>query len=229
MTVEQSLWGLEIFKGLTEDELADVSAIMEPFHHAEGEVIFKEGSHGDTLYVVTAGEVAITIRIAEGIEETLATMRAGDAFGEMALVDPGDRSATARVLADCTGVRLLRKTFFELAASDNALGIKVFLNMAVSLTDRLRGATDAQRKAVLWGHQISGATHLNFYHLIVDQTLLQVELVTGRFVSGILLKVDETKSGHELTLRDADEAIHIIPYASISAICVSAEQLTKNH
>lgn len=66
-------------------------------HHCyeEGEVIFREGDSGDTLYVVVEGRVIISKQIPGAGEEALAFLGRGEYFGEMALIDDQPRSASA--------------------------------------------------------------------------------------------------------------------------------------
>jgi CRP/FNR family cyclic AMP-dependent transcriptional regulator len=56
-----------------------------------GEMIFEKGDPGDFMYVVVEGEVEIILR-----GQIINTLRAGDIFGEMALIDNRPRSAAAR-------------------------------------------------------------------------------------------------------------------------------------
>lgn len=60
-----------------------------------GDVIFSAGEAGDGFYVVESGEVRISASVGQSEQRTLATMGAGDIFGEMAVVDDEPRSATA--------------------------------------------------------------------------------------------------------------------------------------
>jgi putative ABC transport system ATP-binding protein len=80
-----------------------------------GEVVFEQGSRGDLVYVVEKGQVEIVRELADGGEERLAIVRAGDYFGELGPVLNLPRSATARaktsvVLTACT-VRRFRRRF----------------------------------------------------------------------------------------------------------------------
>ena len=59
-----------------------------------GEMIFEQGDPGDFMYVVVEGEVDIILR-----GEVLNTLRPGDIFGEMALIDNRPRSASAKAAA----------------------------------------------------------------------------------------------------------------------------------
>src|SRR5438128_5952948 len=62
------------------------------------EVIFHQGDPGDSLHIVAAGSVKILLPSAEGDEAIIATLRPGDFFGELALLDGASRSATATAL-----------------------------------------------------------------------------------------------------------------------------------
>lgn len=64
-------------------------------HFEPGEVIFRQGDHGDRLYVVVDGEVEV-VKEEPGQKELLARLGPGECFGEMALVSDHPRTATAR-------------------------------------------------------------------------------------------------------------------------------------
>lgn len=220
MTQTDVLRRLDVFEGLTDAEYDAVAAIMEEGRYAAGEEIFREGEPGETAYLVLDGTVAITQHVTGNVTRDIATVRAGGVFGEMALVDPGARSATATA-ADATRLlQLHRREFFDLAAADRAIGIKVFLNLGILLTGRLRDANESHRRAMLWGLETSGAAGLDFYRLLTDQATLEIELVTGSRLSGLLVKVDKTATGPELTLRDMKGGIHVVPYHAIAVVHV---------
>ena len=65
-------------------------------HLQGGEILFRQGEMGDTIYVVEAGEISIFRELAEGGEEHLATVTPGQYFGELAPMLGLPRSATAR-------------------------------------------------------------------------------------------------------------------------------------
>ena len=78
------------------------------------EVIFHQGDPGDSLHVVAAGAVKIVLPSAEGEEAIIATLRPGDFFGELALLDGAPRSATATALEPSETLVLPRPVFLEL-------------------------------------------------------------------------------------------------------------------
>ncbi len=78
------------------------------------EVIFHQGDPGDSLHVVATGAVKIVLPSAEGEEAIIATLRPGDFFGELALLDGAPRSATATALEPSETLVLPRQVFVGL-------------------------------------------------------------------------------------------------------------------
>lgn len=66
-----------------------------------GEVIFRQGYPGDHAYIVQSGEVAIIKEHDDGSREQLAILKAGEMFGEIAVMDDVNRTATAQAHTDC--------------------------------------------------------------------------------------------------------------------------------
>src|SRR5512141_956816 len=81
------------------------------------EVIFHQGDPGDALHIVAAGAVKILLPAAEGDEAIIATLRPGDFFGELALLDGAPRSATAGALEPSETLVLPRDVFIGLLDS----------------------------------------------------------------------------------------------------------------
>jgi CRP/FNR family transcriptional regulator len=77
-----------------------------------GEVIFKEGSHGAAVYVISSGKVEIS-KIVQGKKRVLEIFGPGDVFGEMSFIDPAPRSATAIALEDTT-LELVDKDYLDM-------------------------------------------------------------------------------------------------------------------
>jgi len=80
--------------------------------YKKSEVIFVEGTLGGEMYIVYSGKVVLYTQGASGRDKILATLEAGDFFGEMALVDDSPRSATAIAEEDDTKLLALDKTKF---------------------------------------------------------------------------------------------------------------------
>jgi CRP-like cAMP-binding protein/anti-sigma regulatory factor (Ser/Thr protein kinase) len=84
--------------------------------------LFREGDPGDALYLILTGEVSIVARNDQGQEIPLATLQAGEFFGELALAEGGVRTASAITLEPCQLFALNRSAFFnQMAASPELL------------------------------------------------------------------------------------------------------------
>ena len=82
--------------------LAGADRPPEELHFEAGDVIFEQGSRGDLVYFVDAGEVEIYRQRSDGTEEPLTTITAGNYFGELGATLNLPRSATARALTAAT-------------------------------------------------------------------------------------------------------------------------------
>ena len=79
---------------------------------AAGQLILGEGDSGDSAYMIQSGACR-AFRTVDGRQETLATMQAGDAFGEMALLLDEPRAASVEAIEDTTLLVLDKKTLKE--------------------------------------------------------------------------------------------------------------------
>ena len=92
-------------------------------------VLFREGDLGREMFIVLSGEVQISKLIA-GVQLPLGVFRAGDFFGEMALVEAGVRTATATVQQDDTElVAVNQARFVYLVSQQPAFALSVMRMM----------------------------------------------------------------------------------------------------
>jgi len=85
-------------------------------HYEAGEVIFAEGDAGDSLFMILSGEVEVSKRVGER-SEAIGTLKAGEYFGEMALLGRRPRSAGTRALTSVDLLVLPGADFSALADS----------------------------------------------------------------------------------------------------------------
>tara|TARA_R110002072_G_scaffold291353_2_gene459465 strand:+ start:209 stop:1303 length:1095 start_codon:yes stop_codon:yes gene_type:complete len=89
-------------------ELADrVGAVLAD----EGQLLIRQGEVGDTFYVLVYGQARVVVEDASGEARTVATLSAGDAFGEAALLSHEPRSASVWLVEDSLLLGLERETF----------------------------------------------------------------------------------------------------------------------
>jgi CRP/FNR family cyclic AMP-dependent transcriptional regulator len=137
-----------VFAGLSRRVLGRLAAQLFEKAYAPGELVFREGDPGKGLFVVLDGEVIIVRDAAEG-EQTLVTVGAGAAFGELALIDDLPRSATARVTRS-TRLLILYRTHFEgLVEGDRAVALAITRNLLRLLAGYVRTFPRLARPATL--------------------------------------------------------------------------------
>jgi len=102
---------VSLFKNLDETELENLADLVDQIEVKAGAVIFHEHDTGDALYMVDTGAVRIWVRDEDVQEVTLSELKPGDFFGELAVLDSGERSANASAIVDSTLHRLSREDF----------------------------------------------------------------------------------------------------------------------
>ena len=140
MDVKQVLRQVELFEGLSVEELDQVAAICTPRELHAGELLIHQGDQGDQLYIVTEGFVEVVLTDAqEQDKRVVVNLGPGQITGEITLLDQGPRSATVRATAEPTVVQSIHHTDFNtLCEQNNHIGYLVMRNMAADLSFKLR-------------------------------------------------------------------------------------------
>ena len=103
--------------------------------YRKSEIIFEEGSSGSEMYLIHSGKVLLSIRQDKAKQVTLAVLNPGDFFGEMALVDDYQRSATASALEDNTQLIAIDRAKFLFMVRQQ---LEFALSLMHTLCQRLR-------------------------------------------------------------------------------------------
>jgi CRP/FNR family cyclic AMP-dependent transcriptional regulator len=99
-TVDGGLARMPLFAALDEESARTLEAAMTTRAVPRGHTVFREGDAGDRLFVILDGKVKIWRAAADGRENLLAVLGAGDMFGELSLFDPGPRTASVSAVTD---------------------------------------------------------------------------------------------------------------------------------
>ncbi len=126
-----------VFDLLSPAELESLAALCRTVRWSAGDVVFREGDPGASLFVLTAGEVEVVSGPA-GAEKAIAVLAAPAAFGEMALVDREPRSATIRARTACEALELTAEAFTAFRKRSRDGFTFVVINVARILSSRLR-------------------------------------------------------------------------------------------
>jgi CRP-like cAMP-binding protein len=149
----------DIFYQFTPTQLELVANLCQEVVFQEGDIILKENSSSQELYIITQGEVEILLNPAligasdkdKEFGSVIAILRRGQSFGEVALVDEGLRSASAR--AAQTDTRLLavsRDKLIMLCETYPQLGYRLMYNLAADLAMKIRNTDLRMREQLLY-------------------------------------------------------------------------------
>jgi len=123
---------MPLFRPLNDREILRVLQVTDVCDYKNGETIISEGDKGEELFIVLSGHATVMRNGAE-----LATLNAGDHFGEMALVRSQPRSATVRSSGNSELMVIRRSEFFEILRKEHQLAVKLLWQFLGVLADRL--------------------------------------------------------------------------------------------
>ena len=129
----QSLARVPLFQRLEPHELEHLAEEVEQVNYKAGEIIFHEYDTGDALYVVEEGAVRIWVTDEDVQEVTLAELKPGQLFGEMAVLDRGQRSSSATATVDTHLHRLSSDNFEKFLIQHPDCAIDVICEIAARL------------------------------------------------------------------------------------------------
>ena len=134
----QLLGRVSLFADLSERELEQLAQVAVPRTYEAGEAVFREGDTGDTCYIVREGSVRVTRRHSDGRSITLAELRPGAIFGELAMFGGETRSASVEALERTRALAILAGDMRRIMLQHPEIAV----NMLGGLADRLRGANE---------------------------------------------------------------------------------------
>src|SRR5947207_4858907 len=134
-----SLSRIPLFKRLTSEELEQLAEEVDQVKFDADEIVFNEQDKGDALYVVEAGSVRIWVLDEDVKPVTLAELKPGEFFGELAVLDRGPRSTNATALIDSTLHRLSSDDFqqFLMEHPDCAIDVICEIGTRMRQTNQL--------------------------------------------------------------------------------------------
>jgi len=121
----EALQRVPLFADLSKDEVEQIARLFKERRFSEGETVVQEGSGGAAFYVIDSGEAKLSVAGKE-----TATLKPGDYFGEIALIDEGTRTATITATTEliCYGVTFW--DFRPLVEENGVIGWKLLQSLA---------------------------------------------------------------------------------------------------
>jgi CRP/FNR family cyclic AMP-dependent transcriptional regulator len=136
--IRHFLKDIPLFARLRKRELRDIEHLIHQRQYKNAEVVFWQDEPGVGMYIVQSGEVGIFGDYGTPEQKQLALLGQGDFFGEMALLEDDNRSATAVALSEASLIGIFHPDLFSLFERKPDLGIKVLATLANMLAQRLR-------------------------------------------------------------------------------------------
>jgi CRP/FNR family cyclic AMP-dependent transcriptional regulator len=129
----ESLSRVSLFRRLEAEELEKLAAEVEQVLYTSGQTVFNESDRGDALYVVESGSVRIWVLDEDIKPVTLAELKPGDFFGELAVLDRGPRSTNATAIVDTELHRLSSDDFQNFLLSHPEASIDVICEIGARM------------------------------------------------------------------------------------------------
>jgi signal transduction histidine kinase len=148
---------LPLFADLTLADVAQLCRSSRRVHAAPGDLVIEQGAPGDSLYIVLSGELEITRRD-EGREVVLATRKAGEAVGEMSLLERAPRSASARAVRPSELMEVSPESFRKVLESSPSTAMTVLRTVAQRLRSTEASLVQSDKLASL-GTLAAGLAH----------------------------------------------------------------------
>ena len=121
---------VELFEHMDGEDRARLAQFIGGRELRAGDLLFQAGQPGEALYVVKRGEIELYIKDNAGQKIALATAGVGQVFGEMALLDHGPRTATARALEDSELLELDRDSLLMLFKTTPTAALRLLAAMS---------------------------------------------------------------------------------------------------
>ena len=137
---------LELFQELKGTDLEKIRQRAEEIAVKAEDVIFEEGDAADAFYMVLEGRVSIYRGQVGRPTEHLATLGAGEFFGEMGLLAETTRNASARAETDCRLLKLTKDYLIELLSRHPAIELKLRNTIIRRRNANIAGALDLGRR-----------------------------------------------------------------------------------
>jgi CRP/FNR family transcriptional regulator, cyclic AMP receptor protein len=123
-----------LFSELSHDELERIAQVAIPRSFPRGVRVFHEGDSSDACYIVREGDLRVTREHSDGRAIALASLAAGDFFGELAMLDGEARSASVETLTDSELLALPASDMRRVIGQHGEIAAKLI----TALTRRLR-------------------------------------------------------------------------------------------
>ncbi len=213
--VEKTLKESFLLGDFSSDELRRLAQICTRRKLSKGEFVFREGESGDTLFFVEKGEVRIFRMITETYDETLAVLRPGGVFGEVAFIDQVSRSTSAVSMETSWLVQLSRSDFDVILSKMPTLGTKLLRQIAFVMGMRIRAMGDKISEATRWIDEIREWSGWSVEGAAKKGDRVEIAIKGHGESSGRVVDVTQSPAGPALLWEDEAGHVNWTPYHAL--------------
>ncbi len=217
----EALAQLAVFEKLDREEIELLAAGVGEQTFEPGEIMFSEGDAPSGMMVVLDGAVELIGSFAGGVERVFGTLRSGQVLGLLCLIDDGPKPATARVVEPTSVLTLERAVIADLRDSAPLTWARIISGLSGQLAAQTRLILEQYRRSIAWGLEVSGCAGFNFNRLLSDSVAVEVELINGSCVAGVIMGIEADETGHNMLLRSDDGRLRLVPYRSVVQVMVA--------
>jgi HD-GYP domain-containing protein (c-di-GMP phosphodiesterase class II) len=197
---------ISFFSGLSEYDLHQIDQITTERTYRPGELIVEENTEAERFFIIHKGKIEILKRFEDGEEFVLGVHSDGDFFGEMALLDEGPRSATARALEETSVVEISRQDFEALLYKAPVLAYGIMKELSA----RLRGTA-----ALLVSHLQRKNRQLMQSYVDTVNALIQAVEARDAYTRGHTERVTRMAKAMGRNMGLTEETLFVVEIASL--------------
>lgn len=131
----QQLQNVPLFRSLAPEQLEVIARHCKRKQISAGNILFREKEPGTEFYIILSGTVKIFTGSPGGEEKILSLFKAGDSFGEMALIDGQPRSASAAAVENCLLLVLSKADFLEVLRNNFDISLAIMQELGRRLRE----------------------------------------------------------------------------------------------
>ncbi|MBM3328261.1 MAG: cyclic nucleotide-binding domain-containing protein [Calditrichaeota bacterium] len=152
MKFEELLGAAGLTRDFNEEEISALASVAEERRFPKGSEVIREDSKSRDLFVISRGRVSIRLTLPTeiGKEEVIYTMRDGQIFGELSLVDGSPRSATVRTEDEVVCHQFEYVRLAQLLDDRPRIGYLLMRNLASIISQRVRNTNMLWRNSLIW-------------------------------------------------------------------------------
>jgi CRP-like cAMP-binding protein len=176
---------VQFFSTMSDGEVLAILKLAVTENFEDGQVIFKENTRGDTMYIILNGTVRISKYLGNKKEEVLVKLTAGACFGEMAVIDQSPRAASATVEGGPAVLLVINENL--LSEKNILLAYKLYKSFSIMLAGRLRDTNAKLQNAAAGAGDSSEQLKALLKKRLEKGASLQGANLRGADLSGVFL------------------------------------------